>query len=182
MTKTLEERIAIIETIAKKHISEEIHITDNSYDDAFWDGMERGEISASQGALNVIKQLQAENQDLLAKNAELEEQNRAWQGMVDSTNQTNQAMGNMLNEFEAKVKELEGKGWLPIESAPKDREYLGIITGTSYTGRYFAGNPFICCYDVEEGHICVHQTEIKPHRPTQWMPLPEAPKPTNLEE
>ena len=44
-------------------------------------------------AMKVIEELQAEN--------------KSWQEMVDSTNQTNQAMGNMLNEFEAKVKELE---------------------------------------------------------------------------
>lgn len=55
-------------------------------------------------------------------------------------------------------------GWQSIETAPKD--------GSRYLG-HCGGEPFICYYDEDDGHICLHQTEIAPHRPKQWMPLPE---------
>lgn len=58
--------------------------------------------------------------------------------------------------------------WLPIENAPKDKNYLGAIK----TSHGF-GEPFICYFDDEEGHVCLHQTEQVPHRPTHFMPLPE---------
>ncbi len=56
--------------------------------------------------------------------------------------------------------------WQPIKTAPKDgTKYLGVITG----------EPFICYYDEDDGHICEHQTELKVHRPLFWMELPKPP-------
>ena len=49
-------------------------------------------------ALEIIIELQAENQALLAKNGELLAENKIWQEMVDSTNQTNQALIKRLQE------------------------------------------------------------------------------------
>lgn len=46
----------------------------------------------------IIEELQAENQALLAKNGELLAENKIWQEMVDSTNQTNQALIKRLQE------------------------------------------------------------------------------------
>ena len=45
-----------------------------------------------QGALDFSTRKEAENQALLAKNGELQAENKIWQEMVDSTNQTNQAL------------------------------------------------------------------------------------------
>ena len=60
----------------------------------------------------------------------------------------------------------EIKEWQPISTAPKDgTKYLGVITG----------EPFICLFDESEGHICEHQTEILPHKPLYWQPLPKPP-------
>lgn len=42
--------------------------------------------------------LSKENQALLAKNEELQAENKSWQEMVDSTNQTNQALIKRLQE------------------------------------------------------------------------------------
>lgn len=59
------------------------------------------------GIINAIKcqawkeeadKLKAENQALLAKNEELQAENKSWQEMVDSTNQTNQALIKRLQE------------------------------------------------------------------------------------
>lgn len=59
---------------------------------------------------------------------------------------------------------LQGLVWSPIESAPDD---------TAYIGRIGHGEPFLCEYDgIEDGHVCVRQTDILKHRPTHWMPLP----------
>lgn len=116
------------------------------------------------------------------------EENQALQKKLDAAiedrdfqQQVRASQAAMISDLRAKVKELEGKGWLPIESAPKTGRYLGIIIGKSYTGQYFAGEPFICEYDEEEGHICLHQADLKSHKPTHWMPLPEAPKQFNKE-
>lgn len=46
----------------------------------------------------IIEELLAENQALLAKNGELLAENKIWQEMVDSTNQTNQALIKRLQE------------------------------------------------------------------------------------
>lgn len=63
------------------------------------------------------------------------------------------------------------KTWQGIETAPKD--------GTPYLGLCISGaEPFIAYYDEEDGHICVLQTEVLPHRPKYWYPLPD----TNLKE
>ena len=57
--------------------------------------------------------------------------------------------------------------WQPVETAPKDgNNYLGVIHG----------QPFICYYDEDEGHVCLHQTEAVLHKPLFWMPLPLSPK------
>jgi hypothetical protein len=62
-------------------------------------------------------------------------------------------------------------GWQTMESAPKDGvHYLGMIVGD----RFF-GEPFVCYYDEDEGHICLHPTEINLHRPTHWMHFPQPP-------
>lgn len=59
-------------------------------------------------------------------------------------------------------------GWLPIESAPETGEnYLGIIQQPD--GSF--GEPFICYWDIDEHHICLHQTEARLHRPTHWLSL-----------
>jgi hypothetical protein len=59
----------------------------------------------------------------------------------------------------------------PIDSAPKNgTKYLGAIQQPD--GSF--GEPFICYWDGEE-HVCEYQTEMKPHKPTHWMPLPEPP-------
>lgn len=58
----------------------------------------RGYIASSTISLNLIQELQAENQALLAKNEELQAENKSWQEMVDSTNQTNQALIKRLQE------------------------------------------------------------------------------------
>ena len=59
------------------------------------------------GIINAIKcqawkeeadKLKAENQALLAKNGKLQAENKSWQEMVDSTNQTNQALIKRLQE------------------------------------------------------------------------------------
>lgn len=64
-------------------------------------------------------------------------------------------------------------GWQPIETAPKGGStYIGII---EFAPNQF-GEPFMCNYDKEKGHICVYQTEIIPHKPTHWMPLPQLPE------
>ena len=47
--------------------------------------------------------LSKENQALLAKNGELLAENKIWQEMVDSTNQTNQALIKKLDDHECKI-------------------------------------------------------------------------------
>lgn len=59
-------------------------------------------------------------------------------------------------------------GWMPIDSAPRDGiHYLGMIIGDR-----FYGEPFVCYYDEDEGHICLHQTEARLHHPTHWQHFP----------
>lgn len=62
-------------------------------------------------AIKIISKLQAEN--------------KSWQEMVDSVNQTNRAMGNMLNKFEAKVKELEGKVEVAVDYIDRSLPAIG---------------------------------------------------------
>ncbi len=70
---------------------------------------------------------------------------------------------------------VDGEKWQPINTAPKDGiHYLGMIVADR-----FYGEPFVCYYDEDEGHICLHQTEARLHRPTHWMHFP---KPTTSEE
>lgn len=66
-------------------------------------------------------------------------------------------------------------GWPTIDSAPKDRRYLGVIKTPS--GNF--GEPFVCEYDEEDGHICQFRTDIAPHRPTHWTTLPRPPTEDN---
>lgn len=80
-----------------------------------------------------------------------------------------------LTSANALVELLENGGWMPIESAPKDCVYIGIIEYAE--GKY--GEPFMCEWSDEYGHICQFQTELVPHRPTHWMPLPTPPKQEN---
>ena len=58
--------------------------------------------------------------------------------------------------------------WQDISTAPEKGSYLGVIRSES--GR--CGEPFICEWDEELGHVCQFQTEYLPHVPTHWMPLP----------
>lgn len=58
-------------------------------------------------------------------------------------------------------------GWRPIESAPKDISFLGIIL----TDR-FVGEPFIAEWNEEDSRYeCKYFTEPKPHIPTHWLSL-----------
>lgn len=67
---------------------------------------------------------------------------------------------------------IQTDNWQDIETAPDNgSEYLGIIKQPSSC----FGSPFICHYD-DDKHTCVHQTELKPHYPTHWHPLPKSPK------
>jgi hypothetical protein len=68
--------------------------------------------------------------------------------------------------------------WQPIENAPKDGiHYLGMIVGDR-----FYGEPFVCYYDEDEGHICLHQTEARLHRPTHWIAFPKPPTELTTED
>jgi hypothetical protein len=64
-----------------------------------------------------------------------------------------------------------GYQWQDISTAPKKGRYLGIIE--MKTGGF--GEPFVCEWDEDDGHICQFQTDHFPHKPTHWMPLPTAP-------
>ena len=65
-------------------------------------------------------------------------------------------------------------GWRSIDSAPKDEAYTGVINCAEWGQPDVWGRPFLCEWDEDDGHVCVHQTEIKPHKPTHWQPLPDA--------
>jgi hypothetical protein len=87
---------------------------------------------------------------------------------------TNEGHGATSYDFVAKLRpyltqrpvDLE---WQLIETAPKDGiRYLGMIVRDR-----FYGEPFVCYYDEDEGHICLHQTEAKLHRPTHWVHFPK---------
>ena len=54
--------------------------------------------------------------------------------------------------------------WKDISTAPRDRRYLGVIVTKSGA----SGEPFVCEWDEDDGHICQFQTEAKPHKPTHW--------------
>lgn len=125
-----------------------------------------------------LTELQAENQALLTKKGELQAENKSWHEMVDSVNQTNQAMGNMLNDLEAKVKELEakveGNGWLPIETAPKEGSQILIFEKRVY--KLDEEEMFIARW-IEDGWYIGDNDDVDcwAENPTHWMPLPELP-------
>ena len=138
----------------------------------------RGYIASSTISLNLIQELQAENQALLAKNEELQAENKSWQEMVDSVNQTNRAMGNMLNKLEGKVEELEGNEWQPIESAPKDGTIILLLedhSGEVNTGYWgLEENIFSGTENKWFSNGCIDNVLTFPNI-THWMPLPELP-------
>ena len=130
------------------------------------------------GIINAIKcQAWKEEAD------KLKAENKIWQEMVDSVNQTNQAMGNMLNEFEAKIK---GNVWMPIETAPKDGSQILIFEKRVYKlddeeifiarwekGTCWASNDF---RDYIGWHIGSNdEIDCWAENPTHWMPLPAVP-------
>jgi len=115
-------------------------------------------------AIEIISKLQAEN--------------RSWQEMVDSVNQTNRAMGNMLNKLEGKVEELEGNEWQPIESAPKDGTIILLLedhSGEVNTGYWgLEENIFSGTENKWFSNGCIDNVLTFPNI-THWMPLPELP-------
>lgn len=69
---------------------------------------------------------------------------------------------NALVELVAEMK------WREIETAPETGEpYLGAIAQPD--GGF--GEPFMCYWDIDEHHRCVHQTETIAHKPTHWFDL-----------
>jgi hypothetical protein len=85
------------------------------------------------------------------------------------------AMAKLNKALPAAQRLVDGEKWQSINTAPKDGiHYLGMIVGDR-----FYGEPFVCYYDEDEGHICLHQTEARLHRPTHWMHFP---KPITSEE
>lgn len=63
-----------------------------------------------------------------------------------------------------------------IEKAPKDNRYIGIIEFAP--GQF--GEPFLCEWDEDEGHVCRFQTEIAKHIPTHYLTFngkPDIPTP-----
>jgi len=80
--KTLEERIA-------EH-KEEIRLWQESYD-SHPDGANTTALHDLKNGLEIIEELLAEN--------------KTWREMVESTNQTNQAMSKMLDEMQAAIEE-----------------------------------------------------------------------------
>jgi len=119
-TKTLSERIEELNKIKKSY---EFEPTNNEFFKAMKVIEELQEENETLQELNAISydanaRLSKENEALLAKNKELEAQNKSWQEMVESTNQTNQALvtrvtslcelfGEEKDELLAKNKELE---------------------------------------------------------------------------
>ncbi len=57
-----------------------------------------------------------------------------------------------------------GGDWQPIDTAPRDKRYLGVIFKHDVWGE-----PFVCEWDEDDGHRCQFQTEQKPHKPTHWL-------------
>lgn len=61
----------------------------------------------------------------------------------------------------------ELSGWQPIETAPKEGVFLGVI---EYTSDRF-GEPFIAYWDGAM-YCCKYFTDAEPHKPTHWAELP----------
>jgi hypothetical protein len=102
MSQTLEERIAFFEKLASGHLSEDYEICTNSYDDAFYQGLDRGEISSAIGATKIIKELQEE----------LDGSEKMYKGALEFSTrkeEENQALQKKLDEALAKV-EIAKKG------------------------------------------------------------------------
>jgi len=75
------------------------------------------------------------------------------------------------------------EGWRPVdENTPKKGRYLGIINCANRGFPDVWGEPFVCEWDEEDGHICLHQTDLAPHKPTHWMPFPAARRQLNQGE
>lgn len=71
-----------------------------------------------------------------------------------------------------KNRDWEDKRWQLIETAPKAGIFLGIIQCSK--GQF--GSPFMALWNEDTGRYeCEAQTEILPHHPTHWMPLPKPP-------
>jgi hypothetical protein len=168
MTKTLSEKISNLRKISEQILEWPFSPNSESYK-----MHDIGEAAAAKQAMEIIEQLQAENQALLAKNGELEKANkwREKQIMRDHERKTQLKAEN--DDLEAKVKELEGKGWLPIESAPKDRDSVSILV--------FCGDLGFERKTVEIENS-INWKWYKDNGFTHWMPLPLPPKPTNPEE
>lgn len=66
----------------------------------------------------------------------------------------------------------EQAAWKPIEEAPKNGDpFLGCIIVDSQVGE-----PFLARWDEDHGFICDVQTELLPHKPTHFRPMPIPPK------
>ena len=154
MTKTLNERIAALEL--EKRFAQDACEEDS-----------------------IIRDLQAENQALLAKNGELQEN---YDIILETHNHfLNKPIYAHCEKLEAKVKELEGKGWLPIESAPKDASFLAVVN----VGLRKSVHILRRCFEGEYGFdygmfLSPDGGHYGKNTVSHWMPLP--PKPTNLEE
>ncbi len=134
-------------------------------------------------AVRIVPDLQAENQALLAEKGELERHISIYEKSAKISNEKEAqhfseqiASCAKVIELEAKVKELEGKGWLPIESAPKDGTTLFVIYLHNNPSIGFEGcegyfNPTSQSWSINTGYT---------EHPLFWMPLPK--EPTNLEE
>lgn len=143
MTKTPSERIAALKTVQERTV-DDILCSIQNYDAL---------APIAQGLDNQQKQLLA-------------------QALWDVLCRSNKESQEIIEALEVKVKELEGKGWLPIESEAKDPDRVLVYnknhgcavafsTGVNYRS------------DIMEG-------EDLPWEPTHFMLLP--PKPNNLEE
>ena len=137
-------------------------------------------------SLKVITELQTENQALKIKNFEnakeqyedfkavseenqaLLAKNKSWQKMVESTNETNEAMGNMLNEFEAKVKELEGKVWIAKEYLGCMSENEARITGSKINSHFADAINNMAAF-AKKGLRAIEQGKIEPDSEEEWQ-------------
>lgn len=74
--------------------------------------------------------------------------------------------------------------WQPIETAPKDGTYVLLYQpdeGGSYVGKdHGSGYMFAGCFERDKWY-CTEYTAFE-KAPTYWMPLPEKPQATKLDE
>lgn len=87
--------------------------------------------------------------------------------MVKLENQSFTVFGDDLRLIEEALAALEKGGWQPIETAPKDGEWImTILQGSQYNGEPYI--PAITMWDLE-GWIDENHNY---HHPTHWKPLP----------